>query len=135
MLFLNDGNDIPQIGVASFRTDSLDQTRKLIHTHIDNGIRHFEIAELFGNGHVIIDAYNTHPRMCPSITGEPAQFSRKDMFVTLKLWPKGRRPAELIECCRETLEFSGLTYADLVLVHAPIEINNRFEQWKALEGT
>jgi diketogulonate reductase-like aldo/keto reductase len=112
MLFLNDGNDIPQIGMAAVRTDSIDLTRKHVTSHLDTGVRHFEITELFGNGHVIVDTYNTHPRIQALNNGELA---RKEMFVTLKIWPKERKPADLIASCRQTLEFMGLTYADLVM--------------------
>lgn len=124
---MNDGNDIPQIGVSAFRTDIIETTKAIITNKIDIGIRHFEIAELFGNGHTVTESYFSHPRV------QSGDFERKDMFLTLKIWPKDRKPAELIAACRETLEFAGLTYADLVLVHAPIEIGNRFEQWKTLE--
>ena len=127
MLYLNDGNDMPQVGVSAFRTDIIETTKEIITNKVDIGVRHFEIAELFGNGHTVVESYFSHPRV------QNGEFERKDMFLTLKIWPKDRKPAELIAACRETLDFAGLTYADLVLVHAPIEIGNRFEQWKTLE--
>ena len=35
---------------------------------------------------------------------------------------------------REALDASGLSYVDLLLVHAPIDHENRVEHWKALEA-
>ena len=34
----------------------------------------------------------------------------------------------------ETLAASSLTYVDLLLIHAPIDMKNRVDQWKALES-
>lgn len=121
MLFLNDGNDMPQLGVSAFRTDRNEDTVSYVASHVGNGVRHYVITELFGNGHIVVEGL---------FSGE---MKRKDIFVTLKIWPKDRKPRDLISSCKNTLEFVGLKYADLILVHAPIEVGNRLEQWKALE--
>ncbi len=50
-----------------------------------------------------------------------------------QIWPKYRAREELVESFKETLSMSGLGYVDLLLVHAPIDIQNRVEHWKAVE--
>ena len=122
MLFLNDGNDIPQLGVVGYRMDSNEDTVQTVSQKLTHGIRHFEITELFGNGHVLVEGFFS--------SGE---FSRSAIYVTLKIWPKDRKHHELVNACRDTLNYVGLKYADLVLVHAPLEVGNRVDQWRALE--
>lgn len=123
MLFLNDGNDIPQIGLAAFRIDSNEETKDIIRKSLASGVRHFEITELFGNGHTIVEGLF-----------DSGLVQRKDVCISLKIWPKSRNSRDLIFACRSTLEFVGLDYVDIVMVHAPIEVNSRHDQWKAMEA-
>ena len=50
---LLDGNDIPAIGLSSFCCNTNEETIQVVENALDQGIRHFEIAELFGNAHLI----------------------------------------------------------------------------------
>lgn len=123
MLSLNDGFDIPQIGMVAFRNDSKEQTKSLIYTLLDKGVRHLEVSELFGNGHIIVEC-------CLVDRGIP----REECFFTLKVWPKYRKSKSLIAAVKDSLTNLGLNYVDLVLLHAPIDISDATEQWKALES-
>ena len=58
---------------------------------------------------------------------------RSEIFVSLKLWPKDRKYKEILSCVKETLKGANLTYVDLLIVHAPIDTVNKFDQWKAME--
>jgi 2,5-diketo-D-gluconate reductase A len=123
MLPLNDGFDMPQFGLASYRKDDTKLFKDLLVERLNQGIRHIEISDLFGNGSFAVE----------SVLDGDLSIERKDIFITFKIWPKNRKQQDLIESFRESLHFLGLEYVDLLLIHAPIDINNRLDQWKALE--
>ena len=123
MLPLNDGFDMPQFGLASYRNDDTDLFKNLLVERLNQGIRHIEISDLFGNGSFAVE----------SVLDGDLAIERKDIFITYKIWPKNRNQKELVEFFLESLQFLGLDYVDLLLIHAPIDINNRLDQWKALE--
>ena len=55
------------------------------------------------------------------------------MGIILQVWPKNRKPKHIIAACKETLQHIGLQQIDLLLLHAPIDVSNRTDQWRALE--
>lgn len=121
MIRLADGNDMPAIGLASFRKDSKEEVSRLVAEAVQVGIRYFEITELFGNEHIMMEALvNT-------------EVPRSELFISLRLWPKGRKYKDILKCVKESLKGSGLTYVDLLVLHAPIDPINKFDQWKAME--
>lgn len=119
---LNDDNELPVAGVVGFRNDSIDDTRNIVFDKLSEGLRHFEITELFGNGFVFTEC----------ILGARG-FPREKCFFTLKLWPKQRKSNEIIQACKDTLRLVGLQYVDLLLMHAPIDMANRLDQWVGFE--
>lgn len=121
MIELSDGLSIPQIGICAFRKDSPEDTKETVKSFIRNGVRYFEISELFSNGHMIMEAL-----------AEEA-VPRSEAFISFKLWPKSRTPEQLVECCKQLIHVNRFEYIDLILIHAPIDPENKFEQWKALE--
>jgi 2,5-diketo-D-gluconate reductase A len=70
---LNDGYDIPSIGIASFRRDTNKAIHDLLYGNFSKGIRHYEISELYGNGNVIVDSL----KACGA--------QRDDLYITLKV--------------------------------------------------
>jgi diketogulonate reductase-like aldo/keto reductase len=118
---LSDGTDIPQFYSSCFCCDTVDKTVDQVKAMFGVGIRHFQIAELFGNGHIII---KTLREVCEK---------REDLYITLKVWPKERGPEELIQAVMKELETMSLEYVDLLLVHSPIDLENKADQYKALE--
>ena len=125
LLPLCDGNDIPQLCLRAFRTESVAQTKQIVKEFYAAGVRHFELAELFGNAHIVCEALREVDAL--------GDGSRGSLFVTLKLWPKSRKPEDLISCCTTLLQEVGLSYVDLLMIHAPIDLENRADQWKAIE--
>jgi diketogulonate reductase-like aldo/keto reductase len=144
---LSDGSSLPSFGSVSYRKDSLDLTLTALKLLIDSGIRHFEISELFSNGHMIVDGL----KQC--------NLHRSDIYITFKVWPKERyslnlhlltlnlnlkscqyfpkstsRGPELLQRCTQSILQSGLQYADLLILHAPIDIDNRVDQYKEIEN-
>lgn len=126
MLPLVDGNDIPQLGLAAFRRNTTDETIRLVTDKFNSGIRHFEIAVLFGNGHTVMQALNE----CLI----KSKMTRADLFITLKVWPKSLKPRDFIPSILTTMSYIGLEYIDLVMLHAPIDVENNTEQWTCLES-
>ena len=120
LLPMADGHDVPQIFCAAFRLGSTEETKAHIHSMFAAGVRHFEIAELHGNGHTVCEALR-----------EAA--TREEVFITLKVWPKSRNPTDVLETVNYLLQTFGLTYVDLLMMHAPIDVENKIEQFKALE--
>lgn len=120
VLPLSDGNDIPQIFGSAFRLPSTEETKAHIYALYDAGVRHFEIAELHGNGHTICDAL----RECTE---------RSELYITLKIWPKNRNPTDVVETVAYLLQAFHLDYVDMLMMHAPIDVINKTEQFKALE--
>lgn len=120
---LNDGYDLPQLGVVSFRRDPEEKLRDILLQNLDSGIRHVEICDLFGNGHTVADI----------LLEGGAEIRRDKLFVTFKIWPKLRKRDDIMEALREFLNRSGLEYIDLLLIHGPLDVVNRIEQYKAME--
>lgn len=120
---LNDGFDIPLLGLASFRVDPDAKLREVLLANLDAGIRHVEVSELFGNGHVVVDC----------VTEGNAELLREEVFFTMKIWPKERKKQELVDATKETLVACGLDYVDLIIIHGPLDIENRLDQYKAIE--
>ena len=121
MLPMSDGNDIPQIFGSAFRLGSTEETKAHVHALYNAGVRHFEISELHGNGHTVTEAL----RECTDI--------RSDIYITLKVWPKSRNPTDVIETVSYFLKSFQINYIDVLMMHAPIDVENKIEQYKALE--
>ena len=119
MIRLSDGNDMPCVGLASFRKDSIDATHSQIKYGLQVGLNYFEITELFGNEHMISEALQD----CP----------RSDIFISLRLWPKDRKYKDILKSVRDSLQGANLSYVDMLILHAPIDPINKFDQWKAME--
>ena len=119
MIRLSDGNDMPAVGLTSFRRDSMDDMSKQIGQALQSGIRCFEITELFGNEHMVMEALQHVPR--------------HELFISLRLWPKGRKYKDILRSVKESLMGANLNYVDLLVLHAPIDPVNKFDQWKAME--
>jgi methylglyoxal/glyoxal reductase len=120
---LNDGYDIPLLGLVAFRVDPDAKLRETLLTNLDAGIRHVEVSELFGNGHVVVDC----------VTEGNAELLREEVFFTMKIWPKERKQQDLVDAAKDTLLSCGLDYVDLIIIHGPLDIENRLDQYKALE--
>lgn len=118
---LSDGYNMPPLGLAAFRLDSNESMKDTVKLAVKNGIRYFEISELFCNGHIILEAL------------AEAGLLRSDAYISVKIWPKNRTPDALLESTKRLIEINRFEYVDLMLIHAPIDVENRFDQWKSLE--
>ena len=118
---LLDGNDIPLIGLSSFCCNSVKETSHVIKSALELGIRSFEISELFGNGHTIMESIIN------------SGIKREEVYITYKIWPKERGPKDIVLACLDCLSSAGLTTVDMLLLHGPLDLVNGFDQWRAFE--
>ena len=120
ILPLSDSCDVPQLFSSAFRAATKEATIAQVKQFFDAGCRHFEIAELFGNGHIICKALG---ELC----------ERESVYITYKIWPKSRTEEDMVATVQGQLKDIGLTYVDLLMTHAPIDVENKAMQYKALE--
>lgn len=118
---LLDGCDVPQLCLSAFRGASAEATKERVKQFYNSGGRHFEVAELFGNAHTVCEALRE------------LKASRSELYMTLKVWPKSRKLDDIVTSCTGLLHEVGLEYVDLLMIHAPIDMENKSDQWKALE--
>jgi len=142
---LVDGNDIPLLGLASFRRysllkshgnrklslfnvlrrDSEEEIKAIVNKFLGISgnlpMKHLEISELYGNGRTVLNA----------ILASGVQ--RSEIYLTFKVWPKDRSGPEIITAIVENLDLLGLEYFDLILIQSPIDLKHKFDQWSSLE--
>lgn len=113
---------LPRIGLGAFSLDSVDLSVQRLSEFFIHGGKLIEISELFSN----------YQYVGPALAN--AQLTRKDIFILLRVWPQQQTPGALQERIVKFLHVSNFEYIDILMAHAPIDINNRFEQWTALEN-
>ena len=122
--------ELPYLGFGTYLIADHD-VAAAVSEAIRAGYRHIDTAEVYKNelgvGQGIKRAL------------ESQGLSRKDLFVTTKLWPGNSawgQPAQTTESTvtslDESLERLGLDYVDLYLIHAPFERDQRLAQWRGL---
>jgi 2,5-diketo-D-gluconate reductase A len=121
---------IPAIGFGTYLVSN-DDVGAAVRTAIGLGYRHIDTATVYQNEEGVGEGI----RAALKDTG----LSRRDIFVTTKLWPGHAAWNQEPKTERETLaEFDaslarlGLDYLDLYLIHSPHGGSARIGQWKAL---
>jgi 2,5-diketo-D-gluconate reductase A len=117
---LNDGRDIPQLGLGLFQTPS-GGAAEIVAAAIETGYRHLDTAAAYGNeegvGRGIADS------------GVP----RDDIFVTTKLWNDAQGYDSALRAAEQSLKRLKLAYVDLYLIHWPAPRRGLYlESWRAL---
>ena len=118
-LRLNDGNQMPILGLGVWQVAPGKETRRAVGFALEIGYRLIDTAKLYGNERDVGAAVRE--------SGIP----REEIFVTTKLWndDHGYEPAlRAFERSRQEL---GLDYVDLYLIHWPVP-RLRQESWKAI---
>ena len=117
---LNNGVEIPVLGLGVYLIPSGEKTQKTVTTAFDLGYRHVDTAKLYGNESDVGSAVRE------------ISMPRSGVFVTTKLWNSDHGYEAAIKACDESLKKLGLDYIDLYLIHWPVE-KIRLETWRALE--
>jgi diketogulonate reductase-like aldo/keto reductase len=117
---LNNGAEIPVIGLGVFKNPGGETTRNAVSYALKAGYRHIDTAKIYANEEDVGKAI--------AESGIP----REEIFITTKLWNSDQGYEPALKACEESLNKLGLEYIDLYLMHWPME-KLRLESWKAME--
>lgn len=109
---LKSGLEMPSPGFGTWHMGesraSADKERKALHHAFECRFRHFDTAEMYGDGGSEI------------LIGEAfAGFNRSEYFLTSKFYPHHARADQMIEACERSLDRLQTDYLDLYLLHWP----------------
>jgi diketogulonate reductase-like aldo/keto reductase len=117
---LNNGVEIPYLGLGVFQVKEGDETTNAVRWAIDAGYRHIDTAALYGNEKSV----GTGIRK--------SGIDRKKLFVTTKLWKDDMLPGTQMKAFEKSLKLLQMDYVDLYLIHWPVA-GKSMESWKVLE--
>lgn len=124
---INAETEIPAVGFGTYLI-SREDAAGAVRAAITVGYRHVDTAAAYQNEEAVGIGIQAGL--------EGARLSRKDIFVTAKLWPgnAGRPKSEeqTIAECAASLARLGVSYVDLYLIHSPHGGSGRLAQWRAL---
>lgn len=116
---LNNGVDMPILGLGTFQSTDPQVCEKSIIEAIQSGYRLIDTAQAYGNEEAVGAAIKN------------CGIDRKELFITTKVWFRNYET----ETCRASLEESmrklGVDYLDMVLLHWPL--GNVYAAWRVLE--
>lgn len=119
-VILNNGVEIPWIGMGVFRMDNNEETVEAIETALRIGYRHIDTAAYYFNEEAVAQAIRQ--------SGVP----REEIFITTKLWNDDQRSGKILEAFECSLQKLDTDYVDLYLIHWPVA--DRFvHSWQVLE--
>lgn len=116
---LNNGNQIPQLGLGVFQVDNAEDTKNAVKWALKAGYRHIDTAAYYGNEQWVGEAIRE------------SGLKREDVFVTSKLWNSDRGYDETKAAFQSTLDKLGFDYLDMYLIHWPAP--GYAESWRAME--
>lgn len=123
---LYNGVSIPCIGFGTYKAATCDSA-DIIVTAIEAGYRFFDTASFYG----------TETYLAQAIA--QSDISRKDLFITSKVWKEEMGYTETKEAFKRTLANLNTDYLDLYLIHWPRKsLDGEWKQicidtWKAME--
>lgn len=118
---LNDGNEIPQLGLGVFKVSD-EEVRTAARHALEKGYRAFDTA-----------AYYCNEQSLGEVLRE-SSVKREELFITSKVWNSDQGYKKTITAFEESLTNLGLDYIDLYLVHWPCpDFDLYIETYKALE--
>ena len=119
---LNNGVEIPQVGLGVFQTKEGAEVESAVRAAIDAGYRSIDTAAIYGN---------------EAGTGKAIKASgvpREELFITTKLWNANHAYDDALRAFDESLEKLDCGYIDLYLIHWPLPMFGLYtEAWSALE--
>lgn len=119
---LNNGVEMPSIGLGVWEAREGAEVTQAILTAFDCGYRSIDTAMIYGNERSVGKAIRD--------SGVP----RQEIFVTTKLWNTDQGYDSALNAYDASLERLGLDYVDLYLIHWPAPHQGRYvDSWRALE--
>ena len=122
-IVLNNGVTMPPIGYGVFRMTDLEECETAVVQAVKTGYRLIDTAAAYENETAVGKAIKR-------VTTE-GLVSRKDLFVTTKLWITDTTYEKAKEGFKRSLDRLDLEYVDLYLIHQPY--NDYYGAWRALE--
>lgn len=120
---LANGIGIPCIGFGTWQTPDGTTAVESVRTAIEVGYRHIDTAAIYENEVGVGDGV----RAGLASTG----LTRKDIFVTSKLWNSERGYDSTLAAFEATMRRLDLDYLDLYLIHWPAA-PHQFDNWEEL---
>ncbi|WP_275432136.1 aldo/keto reductase [Staphylococcus sp. ACRSN] len=120
------GNEMPILGLGTFRVDNSDQCKEAVKHAIENGYRHIDTAMIYENeekvGEGIAEAL------------ESTGIDRSELFITSKLWLTDYGRSNVAQAYETSIKKLGLDYLDLYLMHWPgTDEALMIDTWKGME--
>lgn len=116
---LNNGNELPMIGLGTWQIEGEVLAKTLEHAY-NVGYRHIDTATCYKNEEVIGEFLKRH--------------NREEFFITTKLWNTDH--SRVLEALETSLSKLCTDYVDLYLVHWPVNFEGEFDieaVWKKME--
>ena len=116
---LNNGVKMPLLGLGTWQVHG-EKAEKAVRYALEAGYRHIDTAAIYRNEDAVGRAIRE------------SEVQRQEIFVTTKLWNDDHGYKRATEAFDRSLKKLGLSYADLYLIHWPVE-KLCGETWQALE--
>jgi diketogulonate reductase-like aldo/keto reductase len=117
---LNDGNEIPQVGLGVWKVKDKNEFDTALETAIEAGYRHIDTAQAYDNEQYLGEAW------------QRLGLKREGLFITTKIKVQHFGKRHLIPSFNESLENLSSDYVDLLLLHFPVTLLRK-KAWLALE--
>jgi len=101
---------MPALGFGTLIPDAT-ETRNATRTALEAGFRHFDCSERYRNEEQVGEAIRE--------AIQAGSVTRKELFITTKLWNNNHRPDRVRHAIEGSLERLQLEYVDLYLMHTP----------------
>ena len=116
---LNNGIQIPRLGLGVYQIPPGKSTVKAVKYALEIGYKHFDTAMIYGNESDVGTALNE------------SDVKREEIFITTKVWNSHQGYDSTLYACKGSLRRLGLSYVDLYLIHWPVQ-GLGDETWKAM---
>ncbi|MCE7054278.1 aldo/keto reductase [Algoriphagus sp. AGSA1] len=116
---LNNGVEIPLVGLGVFQIPDLEECEQTVLTAIKSGYRLIDTASLYLNEKAVGNAI------------KKSGVSREDLFITTKLWVQDTGYENTIRAVEKSLKELQLDYLDLYLIHQAM--GDYYGSWRAME--
>lgn len=118
---LNDGREIPAIGLGTWRTPADDTAVRVVSYALRHGYSLIDCAACYANEKEIGEGIRQ------------SGMARESFFLTSKVWNTERGYDTTLKAFDRSLHDLGVDYLDLYLIHWPAT-EHQFSGWKALNA-